>query len=251
MIIKLAKIDSTNCYALRELAENPDLADNSLIIADSQDAGRGRQGKSWFSPPGKNIYASYIIKTPAFPINISLWICGLAALKSLRETAPTGQFWLKWPNDVYCTPRGNPDCKLKIAGLLAKTFAPGNTNVVKAVVGGIGINLNMNEDDLLQIDRPATSLLMDSGTEADIAKFADLLLGNLLLFRQLAETDPNELFMQWRTENRLLGSEVTIQKDDGDTVTGKVTDFTRRGEMMLLSEGGTLVKIITGELIKF
>lgn len=251
MIIKLDKIDSTNRYALRELAENADLADNSLIIADSQDAGRGRQGKSWFSPPGKNIYASYIIKSPSFPINISLWICGLAALKTLRETAPTVEFWLKWPNDVYCTPRGTPNSKLKIAGLLAETFSPGNTNVIKAVVGGIGINLNMTSADLQQIDRPATSVLQESGEETDVAKFADQLLGNLLLFRQLAETDPNELFMQWRTENRLLGSEVTIQKDDGEMISGKVSDFTRRGEMMLLAEGGKLVKIISGELLKF
>lgn len=251
MIIKLDKIDSTNRYALRELSENTELADNSLIISDAQDAGRGRQGKSWYSPAGKNIYASYVIKAPSFPINISLWICGLASLKALRETAPTVQLWLKWPNDIYCTPRDNPDSKLKIAGLLAETFSPGSTNVVKAVVGGIGINLNMTAEDLSRIDRPATSLMAESGIVTDIAKFADILMGNLCMFRKLAETDPNELFMQWKTENRLLGSEVIIKKDDGEIISGKVSDFTRRGEMMLSANGGKLVKIMSGEFLKF
>lgn len=250
MIIQLDHIDSTNRYALRELAENADLADNSLIIADAQDAGRGRQGKTWYSPPGKNIYASYIIKELSFPINISLWICGLASLKALRETAPTVQLWLKWPNDIYCTPRDNPIGKLKIAGLLAETFSPGNTNIIKAVVGGIGINLNMTAEDLDKIDKPATTLLMESGNETNLAKFANLLLDNLLLYRQLAETDPNEIFLQWRNENRLLNTAITIRKDDGTTISGKVSDFTRRGEMMLLTPEGNLVKIISGEIIK-
>ena len=250
MIVKLHNVDSTNSYALRELAEKPDYADNSLIIADSQNAGKGRQGKKWYSPPGKNIYASYIVKEPSFPINVTLWICALASLKALRETAPTVQLWLKWPNDIYCTPRDNPVSKLKLAGLLAETFSPGKTNIIKAVVGGIGINLNMTAADLAEIDLPATSLFVETGEKTDLAKFAELLLDNLLLFRQSAETDPNDIFMQWRNENRLLDSQITILKDDGETVSGTVADFNRRGEMMLLTEKGNLTKITTGNIIQ-
>lgn len=250
MIIKLDKVDSTNRFALRELTDNPDLADNSLIVADSQDAGRGRQGKSWFSPAGKNIYASYIVKKPSFPIHITLWICALAALKALRQTAPTLQLWLKWPNDIYCTPRNNPDSKLKIAGLLAETFSPGETNDIEAVVGGIGINLNMETEDLKNIDQPATSVLIENGSQTDLAKFADLLLENLLFFRNLAETSLNDIFVQWRNENRLLNSQITILLDDGKTVSGKVTDFNRRGEMILLNAEGNPVKIISGQIIE-
>jgi BirA family transcriptional regulator, biotin operon repressor / biotin---[acetyl-CoA-carboxylase] ligase len=248
MIITLDKIDSTNRHALREFAN---FADNTLIIAHSQNAGRGRRGKSWFSPAGVNIYASYIIREPLFPIHTSLWICGLAALKTLRETAPAIHLWLKWPNDVYCTPKGTPDCKLKIAGLLAETFSPEGSNKIEGVVAGLGINLNMSTEDLKKIDRPATSLLAETGSKTDIAKFADFLLKNLISFRTLAETDTNNLFGQWVAENKLMDSAITLKQDDGTVINGNVRGFSRRGELILNSSEGKLHKIMTGELIKF
>jgi len=255
MIIRLDNIDSTNRYVLRELVQRtenkPVLTDNTLVVADSQHAGRGRQGKSWYSPAGKNIYASYLIMQPTFPIYISLWICGLASLKALRDIAPSLDLWLKWPNDIYCTPRDRPTCKLKIAGLLAETFSSATSNKIQAVVAGMGINLNMNADELQKIDRPATSLMLETGKNVNIAEFADSLLSNLLFFRELAETDTNKIYEQWRKENNLLNCDITLQQDNSSIVKGCVVDFSRRGELLLEIENGELLKIMTGELLEF
>ena len=248
MIIKLDKIDSTNRYALREFAK---FADNTLIIANTQDAGRGRRGKSWFSPPGLNIYASYILKNTDFPAFKSLWICGLAGLETLRHFAPGVNLWLKWPNDIYCTPKRNPDAKLKVAGLLAETYSPAESNTITGIVAGMGINLNMQQKDLAHIDKPATSLLLETGQITDIAQFAEILWQNLKQFRTLAETQEEDFFKIWLQENWLLHKNVTIKQDNDVILSGKINGFSRRGEMILCTENGELHKIMTGELENF
>lgn len=248
MIIKLNKIDSTNRYALREFAN---VANDSLIVADAQDAGRGRRGKSWFSPPGVNMYASYIIKEPLFPIYVSLWICGLAVLKTLRDTAPNIDLWLKWPNDIYCTPQHNPLAKLKMAGLLAETFSPLSSNKITGIVAGMGINLNMQKEDIEKINRPATSLFYETGIKTDLANFAENLLRNLFFYRNSAETKEEELFAEWRHENRLLNRNVTVRQDHGLIIEGEVVNFSRSGEMIIFTKDGTFQNIMSGELESF
>ncbi len=248
MIIKLEKIDSTNRYALREFAK---FADNTLIIADTQDAGRGRRGKSWFSPPCLNIYASYILKKTDFPAFKSLWICGLAGLKTLRFFVPDCDLWLKWPNDIYCTPKRNPALKLKIAGLLAETYSPAKSNTITGIVAGMGINLNMQQEDIAKIDKPATSLFLETGQITDIARFADILWENLKYFRSLAEKEEESFFNKWQQENRLLHKNVTIKQDNDVVLSGKINAFSRCGEMILCTEDGKLHTIMTGELENF
>lgn len=248
MIIKLDKIDSTNRYALTEFAN---LADNSLVIADCQNAGRGRRGKSWFSPPGVNIYASYVIKDAQFPFYVSLWICGLASLRTLRETAPGINLWLKWPNDIYCSPKHCPQAKLKMAGMLAETYSPAASNIISGIVAGIGINLNMLQADIEKIDRPATSLLLETGLKVNIVYFAEKLLENLQYYRQLAEKQGDQFFAEWQQENRLLGQDVSLRQDNGELISGKVTGFSSRGEMIIRDNTGGSHNIMTGELEKF
>lgn len=247
MIIKLDTIDSTNRYGLREFAN---FADNTLIVSDSQDAGRGRRGKSWHSPAGKNIYASYLIKGDQSLIEKSLWICGLAALKTLREHSTDLALWLKWPNDIYCTPKNNPSQYLKIAGLLAEMHSPAGSNTIDGVVAGMGINLNMTNSDLEKIDQPATSILNETGKEVNIANFADNLLQNLSFYRTIFEENINQLYIEWKSENGLIGKTITLQKDDNKIISGKVTDVTRNGILVLLTPDGSIHEIVTGNLVR-
>ena len=103
------KIDSTNKYALR----NFKILENKLLIAaKEQTEGVGRFGKTWESPGNVNLYASFVLKKPAFNILKTSWIGGLAVLNTLRETAPDLSFWLKWPNDVFIKEKKNSRCTL-------------------------------------------------------------------------------------------------------------------------------------------
>ena len=223
------------------------LADNTLVIADSQTAGRGRRGKQWISPPGMNLYASYIVKNPSFPIGRVLWCGGLATLVTLAEFADEMDIWLKWPNDICCSYPNGRDYR-KIAGLLAETWSPPTSNQVEGVVAGIGVNLNMPKALLQEIDQPATSVFAETGRNVDIAKFAETLLGNLLKLRTLAATQPDKFFEIWRDANGLIDREIKIKADNSSTVSGIVKGVTAEGAIEVIEKSGIVKTVITGDV---
>ena len=245
-IIHLDKIDSTNRYALERFAE---FADNTLIVADEQSAGRGRRGKEWFSPAGMNLYASYVVKELKIPAGRVLWCAGLASLVTLSEYAPSMDLWLKWPNDIYCTVAGKPNRFCKIAGLLAETWTPHGSNRVEGVVAGIGINLNMPDEMLELIDQPAVSLFSETGKRVDIAEFAETLHAALMKFRILAEEEPDKFFEVWRRSNGVIGHGISVRKDDGSIISGVVADVDRDGAV-LIKESEKIHTVLSGDVIK-
>lgn len=177
-----------------------------------------------------------------------MWCGGLATLITLSEFAPDSDLWLKWPNDVCCSCDEDDIPYRKIAGLLAETWTPPNSNKIEGVVVGIGVDLNMPKTLLDSIDQPATSVIAETGNEVDIAEFAERLLQNLLKFRQLAESDPEKFFTVWEMANGLKGKSVTIKLDDGKIVSGMVTGGNKDGALLLKKTDGTICTVISGEL---
>ena len=126
-----ASIGSTNDRA-KELAQGG-APEGTLVVADEQTAGRGRAGRSWFSPAGAGLAFSVVLRPAASrPEAIGVWTAlgALATRAALLRlgTSPT----IKWPNDVLLK-RG------KVAGVLAE--AVWEDNAVTSVVIGIGGNV--------------------------------------------------------------------------------------------------------------
>jgi len=94
------EVDSTQRIAAEFASQGA--AQGTVVIAELQNAGRGRMGRQWHSPPGVNLYATIILR-PAMPLNevprLSL-VAGVAAAEALETVAP-GRVTLKWPNDVW------------------------------------------------------------------------------------------------------------------------------------------------------
>ena len=245
-IIKLKHIDSTNRYAINNFEKLPD---NTLVTAESQSAGRGRRGKTWLSPSGLNLYATYIVKKASFPAGRVLWVGGLATLISLSEVAPELDIWLKWPNDICCSYPEGEEFK-KIAGLLAETWSPAASNKIEGVVAGIGVNLNMPLEELQAIDQPATSLFAEVGRKIEIAQFAEILHANLLKLRSIAEQEPEKFFEIWSQANGLIGREITIKKDETSTFTGTVQGVCQDGSIEIKDSNGVVQTFLTGDIVK-
>lgn len=112
------------------------------LYADSQSAGKGRQGRAWLSPPG-NLYTSGLVRIrendPPAP-SLAL-VAGVALHRALSQIAPDAPFQLKWPNDVLVQ-------GAKLAGILLEREGD-------AVVIGIGVNLTHAP---MGLDRPVVSL---------------------------------------------------------------------------------------------
>ncbi len=221
--LKLEETDSTNRYVLEHFPSLPNL---TLVTADKQTAGRGRLGRTWHSPAEVNFYGSFLLKTTLLTPHTASRVGALAALDALRELAPKLDFWLKWPNDIHVG-------QAKLAGILCenKTCAK---NCFEGIVIGIGVNINLAKKELEKIDRPATSLLAETGKRFSVPEFVKLIRAKFeLLYFQAISGESDKIFDRWKQENKLIGGEVTVHTSMGEILTGKIIDFGREGELKL------------------
>ena len=151
------ELDSTSSELQRRLATAEDL---SMVLAESQSAGRGRRGRGWLSPPGLNIYLSCLKRfQPGFAAlsGLSLAI-GVIVLRALDELGIPG-VGLKWPNDVLAASDG--DVRGKLAGILVELS--GEPLGPCAAVVGIGLNLRLTPALHRQAGQPTCDLASLSG----------------------------------------------------------------------------------------
>lgn len=144
-----------------------DAPEGAIAVAEEQTAGRGRLGRSWHAPPRTSILVSVNLRpavaTPRLP-QLSL-VAGVAVAEAIA--AETGLHpEVRFPNDLLIRGR-------KVAGILAEARDA-------RVVLGIGINVNLAEDELpTEVDTPATSLSVESGASVDRAALLTGLLEQL------------------------------------------------------------------------
>lgn len=102
-----------------------------VVVADHQDAGRGRQGRTWRAPAGTGLLFSVLRRPPVPPARAWAWTF-VAGISAWRAAAAWPDVWLKWPNDLYAGER-------KLGGLLSELECTGAR--LDVLVVGVGINL--------------------------------------------------------------------------------------------------------------
>jgi BirA family biotin operon repressor/biotin-[acetyl-CoA-carboxylase] ligase len=150
-----------------QLLLRPDAPEGALVAAGEQTAGRGRLGRRWLAPAGTSLLCSLQLR-PAIASERLPELTGVASLACAEAIAAlTGvEPKLKFPNDVLVGDR-------KLAGILAEAREG-------RVVLGIGVNVNVPAEELPQeVDRPATSVLVETGRELDRAELLAELLERL------------------------------------------------------------------------
>jgi BirA family transcriptional regulator, biotin operon repressor / biotin---[acetyl-CoA-carboxylase] ligase len=153
--------------ASTQLLLTPDAAEGTVVVADEQTEGRGRLGRPWFALPGSSLLCSVQLR-PAVPGNRLPELTGVAARACAEAIAGLCGLEpeLKFPNDLLVEGR-------KVAGILAEAREG-------RIVLGIGVNVNISEEELPGgVDRPATSLLVETGRELDRAELLVELLERL------------------------------------------------------------------------
>jgi BirA family transcriptional regulator, biotin operon repressor / biotin---[acetyl-CoA-carboxylase] ligase len=130
-------------------------SEGAVALTEEQTEGRGRLGRRWLSPAGVSLLFSILLEPPVEPARLpelSL-VAGqacAAAIAAVTGVKPE----VKLPNDILISRR-------KVAGILAEAREG-------RVVLGIGVNVNVRKEDLpTEVDRPATSLLVETGDEVD------------------------------------------------------------------------------------
>jgi BirA family biotin operon repressor/biotin-[acetyl-CoA-carboxylase] ligase len=152
---------STNLDA-KKLADEG-AASGALVVADMQTAGRGRRGRDWVSPAGKDIYMTLMLRPECRPDRASALtlVMALAVLEAIREFMPLEcQVGIKWPNDIVINNK-------KTCGILTEMSA--ELDGIHYVVIGVGINVNQTEF-ADEIKANATSMLIENGTKINRSK---------------------------------------------------------------------------------
>jgi BirA family biotin operon repressor/biotin-[acetyl-CoA-carboxylase] ligase len=187
--------DSTNQRA-KELADGG-APHGTLVTADEQTAGRGRQGRSWVAPAGSAILMSLVVRelderTPLLPLAAAVAVCDAA-----ESVAPV-RCEIKWPNDVWIERR-------KLSGILVE----GRPAAGWAVVG-IGVNVT-TEAFPPEIADIATSLRSAGG----YASVADTLAALLRALDERLRDPPRAVLERWRSRDSLKGELVSWAEGSG------------------------------------
>jgi BirA family transcriptional regulator, biotin operon repressor / biotin---[acetyl-CoA-carboxylase] ligase len=230
-------IESTNDEAKRLLQLG--YPEGTVVWADQQTAGRGRQGRRWISKPG-NMFASVIVKPKVSPeiIGQLSFVAGLAAHQALSHYLGNyGTLRLKWPNDVLVN-----NCK--IAGILIETDFAGSA--LNGVVIGVGINL-VNAPERVAFPAIALCELMDRCILP-----SDMLDQFLIEFAQVYELWLTQKFPpirdRWMSHAHGLGDYITVACD-GDTTEGYFKDLSPSGELILQMMDDTLIRFNAAEIV--
>lgn len=238
-------IDSTNTKA-QELAEKG-YPSGTLVVADKQESGKGRRGRSWVSPSGTGIFMTLMIKPDINPNNASMLtlVAALAVAKVI--TSVTGEEALiKWPNDIVVNGK-------KVCGILTEMNA--QFDYINHIVVGIGINVH-NESFPEEISQMASSLMIEAGGK----RFhrAQIIAETMSYFEQYYDTflktqDLSALVREY--DELLVNRNKSVRVlDPKEPFDGKAMGITSKGELIvdtwesrkLVSSGEVSVRGIYG-----
>jgi len=228
-------VGSTNDVAAHHAAALD--AEGAVFVADAQTSGRGRRGRTWFSPPGAGLYVSTILRpSRSSERELATLLTTMAAGVALVEgvTRATGLTpSLKWPNDLYVARR-------KLAGILAE-------GISDAVVVGYGINISTASFPSELGDR-ATSLESELGRSVDRATvFAETLAALARRYDDLLSARFDAILDAWRVlAPGAHGARVAWTTPAGER-SGVTAGIDDRGALLVRC-GDSVERIVAGEL---
>lgn len=223
----LRECPSTNSLA-RELALEG-APDGLVVTADSQTAGRGRQGRAWATPPGgASLAYSALMRTDASrPSRISPLLplaVAIAACEAIETLAPV-KTAIKWPNDIWIQER-------KCAGILVEARPQEGWAVI-----GIGLNLAVGPDDLPPEARTKATSIGHGATPADATKAL-----NVSLSEWIDRPSP-DVIAAFSERDALTGKRISWA--DG---TGTAAGIDESGNLKVRGEAGTVETLAAGEV---
>ncbi len=179
-IIKVSATDSTNLH-LKRMLQDSSLKDFTVLVAETQQQGRGQGGSHWTTETGKNLTFSVLkrfnnlLAKDQFLVSMAVSLAIYKALNAIQIP----DLSIKWPNDILSGSR-------KLCGILIENTLKGSQ--LKHSIIGIGVNINQESFDSLP---NATSLTLISGKTYDL----DILLDEILLRlkKQLALLEENKV----------------------------------------------------------
>ncbi len=239
----LLSTDSTNRVAQDLAAKGA--PEGSTVIAEAQTRGRGRLGRTWFSPPRTNLYASIILR-PRIPMPSVPQLTLVGAVAACRAI---GRVYdgpgvlgprIKWPNDILMGGR-------KVSGTLVEAASLGE--MLDYVVLGIGVNVNLEEKDLpTELAATATSLLIAGGRKVSRKTLACALFEEIeTAYDRFREEGFMKLSGEYAALSDIWGRKVRVTLSEG-VLEGTAEGLDGDGALRLRLAGGRSERILAGDV---
>ena len=237
------------------------LPHGTVVVADIQNAGKGRRGRAWQTIPGTALSFSILLR-PSFPaerasmitlvmalavaeaLEASLKEGGQGSIEGVTEKAAGSAVTIKWPNDIVIN-------RKKVCGMLTEMTMTPELDEIQYVVVGVGINVNNESPQEFQeeIRETATSLRIETGRRFNRA---ELLQDVLCRFEKYYETflktlDMSRLRETYQDRLQGLGNEVRVLDPAGE-YTGISRGINDRGELIVERKNGERVAVYAGEV---
>jgi len=233
------EVASTNDIALELAAKGS--PEGTAVVAENQSKGRGRFGRNWFSPHGKNLILSLVLRPSFAPgrvsqLGITTAVSAAACLRDLFELPAL----IKWPNDICI--RGK-----KTGGILTELSA--ELDRIHHAVVGIGLNLNIEKEEIPTKLRPhCTSVRIETGKKCDRIEVAARLLNELeQRYRCLLREGFSPIIDEWMDLSLTLGRRIEALSE-GRKLTGYPTGLDEDGGLLIRLDSGITKKISGGDI---
>jgi BirA family biotin operon repressor/biotin-[acetyl-CoA-carboxylase] ligase len=212
-----------------------DLPEWTVVTAEYQTGGRGRHGRMWVAPKGKNLCFNILLPTENLKPELYATATQIAAItlaEILREKGIGAS--VKWPNDILVN-------KHKICGIISELLPEHSISL------GIGLNVNTEKSDFANLDRLATSIFMETGKAFDknaiLLEFFGKFKAN---FEILQEKGLEPFIEEWKKMGNFAGHKARVA-EGGSVLEGTIEAIQGDGSLLFRTETG-LKTIWSGDL---
>jgi BirA family biotin operon repressor/biotin-[acetyl-CoA-carboxylase] ligase len=229
-IVHLDRTGSTNDDARRLAASGAPAG--TVVLAEEQTAGRGRQGRTWLAPRGSALTLSIVVRAGGealalLPLTTAVAVCEAC------ERAAAVECRVKWPNDVWIDER-------KVAGILIEARPQEGWAVL-----GVGLNVETRLEELApELRESATSLAIATGAEVARERVLELLLEG---FAERLPEDGDRLLARYRERDGLYGRRISWEAGT-ERLEGEAKGIDEAGNLVAFLPSGERVSLSAGEV---
>lgn len=219
------EMPSTNQF-LKKKGIEENLPHGSFAVAEAQTEGKGRRGRSFFSPPGSGLYLSVLLR-PHKTAQESLFLTAAGAVAVCRcvEKICGVSLEIKWVNDLYLGER-------KVCGILTEAVSDFETGDIELVIVGVGLNLREPEGGFPKAIADMAGAVLKPGTHVDRNLLAAGIVNELLL-----EAEKEGIPEEYRTRNMVPGRRVRVSYGNRERCVD-AKEILPDGRLLVINEQG-------------
>ena len=231
--------DSTNIQAREQAGQGA--PEGTLVVAESQSAGRGRKGRSWIAGTGEGLLFSLILRPKMEPSRAALITLMTAVAVAEALIDQTGiNARIKWPNDILVG-------RKKLAGILTEMSM--ELDAVDHVIVGVGLNINTPAAAFHpEIKEIATSVMAETAHEFSRVSLLQAILTRFeTLYTTLSTKGPESILTRWKGLSDIMGRRVRVALMRED-IEGWVEDIDPDGVLLIKNDAGESLRILSGDI---